>query len=549
MARLDRMSPVKPVAQFAAVLGRVFTVQLLSAAAPPHWLPIDGAIAALASAEIILPVQLGANPTYRFKHALLQDVAYQSLLKATRRAYHTRIAHVIAERFGDIAETQPEVVARHFTEAELYDEAVAYWLKAGQRSTQRSSNLDAISHFERGLALVELMEDLVERPRMEYKFCLALVTPLIATKGYAAPELERLFERALRLSEEIGDTEEIFPVLYSRQAYELVGGQFDRAAAHAEEAIRLAERNPLANSAAFAGRLFATLKLFQGEATTACEQLRQMLAQYDPVRHSASALTFGQDHFVACASYLTLGLWFLGFTDQARRYSERAIEYARSLNHTHTLQFALAYAGALFAANCRDVEYLESTTEELLEIGREMGSPGWGAAVSGLHGKLLIERGRTSEGIARLQAGITAFKERHSPLWQPTFCTWLAEAHATCGEISQGLDVLKIGRQAAAGGTHWMDAELHRAAGELMRVGGATDPACAETSFIEALAVARSQSSRTLELRAAISLARLWKRQERDAEVRALLQPATACFTEGGTTDLREAEALLRTIR
>ena len=550
MARLDRISLVKPVAQFAAVLGRVFTVQLLSAAVPPHWPPIDGAIAALASAEIILPVQLGANPAYQFKHALLQDVAYQSLLKTTRRDYHARIAHVIAEQFGDIAETQPEIVARHFTEAELYDEAVAYWLKAGQRSTQRSSNLDAISHFERGLALVELMGDLVERPRTEYKFCLALITPLIATKGYTAPELERLFKRALRLSEEIGDTEEILPVLYSRQAYELVGGQFDRAAAHAEEAIRIAERNPLADSAAFAGRLFATLKLFQGEATTACEQLRQMLSQYDPARHSASALTFGQDHFVACASYLTLGLWFLGFTDEARRYSERAIEYARSLNHTHTLQFGLAYAGALFAANCRDVEFLESTTAELLEIGKELGSPGWSAAVSGLRGKLLIERGRTSQGIAKLRAGIIAFRERCSPLWQPTFCTWLAEAHATCGEISQGLEALKIGRQAAGGGTHWMDAELHRAAGELLQVGEATNPACAETSFIEALAVARSQSSRTLELRAAMSLARLWKSQERDTEARALLQPATAWFTEGNSTsELREAEALLRTIR
>jgi class 3 adenylate cyclase/predicted ATPase len=550
MARLDRMSLVKPVAQFAAVLGRVFTLQLLSAAAPPHWIPIDSAITTLASAEIILPLQLGANPTYQFKHALLQDVAYQSLLKVTRRAYHARIAHVIAQKFGDLAETQPEIVARHFTEAELYDEAVAYWLKAGQRSTQRSSNLDAISHFERGLALVELTEDLVERPRIEYKFCVALVTPLIATKGYNAPELERLFERALRLSEEIGDTEEILPVLYSRQAYELVGGQFDRAAVHAEEAIRIAERNPLVDSAAFAGRLFATLKLFRGEATTAGEQLKQMLAQYDSVRHGASALTYGQDHYVACASYLTLGLWFLGFTDEARRLSERAIEYARSLNHTHTLQFALAYAGALFAANCRDVEYLESTTAELLEIGKELASPGWSAAVSGLHGKLLIERGRSSEGIAKLQAGITAFRKRGAPLWQPTFLTWLAEAHAAGGDIPQGLEALKTGQEIAAGGTHWMDAELHRGVGELLQIGVAADHAAAEASFMEALAVARSQSSRTLELRAAMSLARLWRSQQRDTDARALLQPALACFTEGhGTADLREAEALLKLLQ
>ena len=245
MARLDRMSLVKPVAQFAAVLGRVFTVQLLSAAAPRHWQPIDAAITALASAEIILPVQLGANPTYQFKHALLQDVAYQSLLRTTRREYHGRIAHVIAEQFRDIAETQPEIVARHFTEAGLPDKAVGYWLKAGQHATRLSSNLDAISHFERGMALLDLIDDSSERVRIEYKFCLALVTPLIAAKGYTAPELERIFERALLLSEEIGDTEEIFPALYSRQVFELVIGRFDRAAVHAEEAIQLAKAQPL----------------------------------------------------------------------------------------------------------------------------------------------------------------------------------------------------------------------------------------------------------------------------------------------------------------
>ena len=163
-----------------------------------------------------------------------------------------------------------------------------------------------------------------------------------------------------------------------------------------------------------------------------------MLAQYDPERHRASAHTFGQDHFVACASYRTLGLWFLGFVDQARRSSERAIDYARSLNHTHTLQFALAYAGALFAASCGDIEYLQSTTAELLEIGRDLRSPGWSAAVSGLHGKLLIALGKSSEGVAKLWTGITAFRERHSPLWQPTFCVWLAEAHASAASSPRG---------------------------------------------------------------------------------------------------------------
>jgi len=550
MARLDRMSLVKPVAQFAAVLGRVFTVQLLSAAAPRHWQPIDAAITALASAEIILPVQLGDNPTYQFKHALLQDVAYQSLLRTTRREYHGRIAHVIAEQFRDIAETQPEIVARHFTEAGLPGQAVGYWLKAGQHATRLSSNLDAISHFERGVALLDLIDDSRERMRTEYKFCLALVTPLIAAKGYTAPELERIFERALILSEEVGDTEEIFPALYSRQVFELVIGRFDRAAVHAEEAIQLARRNPSSNSAAFAGRLLATLKLFRGETTRASEQLQKFLTKYDPVRHGTSAHEFGQDHFVACASYLTMALWHVGFADQARVHSERAIEYARSLGHSNTLQFALAYGGAYFAALCRDLDYLQRTSAELLEIGKTHVSPSWSAAATGLHGKLLVERGQTSEGIATLQAGIEALRQRRSTLWQPAFCAWLAAAHAASGEVSQGLAALETGRQAAAGGAHWLDAELHRLEGELLQVGPPVDHARAEAQFLEGLAVAKAQASRTLELRAATSLARLWQTQGRAGEARALLQPVVAWFTEGhDTTDLREAVALMPAFR
>ena len=152
------------------------------------------------------------------------------------------------------------------------------------------------------------------------------------------------------------------------------------------------------------------MKLFRGETTSASEQLQQFLAQYDPARHGTSAHKFGQDHFVACASYLTMALWHVGFVDQARMHSERAIEYARSLGHSNTLQFALAYGGAYFAALCRDLEYLQSTSAELLEIGKAHVSPSWSAAATGLHGKLLVERGQTSEGIATLQAGIEALQ-------------------------------------------------------------------------------------------------------------------------------------------
>jgi len=549
MARLDRMSLAKPVAQLAAVLGRGFTFQLLSAVAPKSWRPIDMAIEALTSAEIILPVP-GAQSFYQFKHALLQDVAYNSLLKTARRDYHGQIAHVIVEQFPQMAETQPEIVARHFTEAGLPNDAIRYWLKAGERATRLSSNLDSISHFERGLALLESIEDSAQRARIEYRFCLALLTPLIAAKGYTAPELERIFERALRLSEEIGDTENIFPALYSRQVFELTRGQFDRAAEHAREALQLAARNPSSDSAPFAGRLFATLRLFRGEAGIACEQLRRMLSQYDPARHRESGHRFGQDHFVACACYLALGLWHLGFPVQARQYSDRAIEYARSLGHAHTLQFALAYGGAYFAAHCRDADYLDATTSELVELGKAHSSRSWSAALTGLLGMLQIERGQTRDGIVGLRTGLEALREFNSMLWQPALCSWLARAYATCGEVSQGFAAVEMGRQVAAGGERWMDAELHRAEGELWQVEGSAHHSRAEECFRQALAVARAQSSRILELRAAFSLARLWQRQGRRDQALAKLGPVVDWFTEGrDNADRREAATLMKALR
>ena len=177
-----------------------------------------------------------------------------------------------------------------------------------------------------------------------------------------------------------------------------------------------------------------------------------MLGQYDPARHRKSAHRFGQDHSVACACYLALGLWHLGFPEQARQYSDRAIEYARSLGHAHTLQFALAYGGAYFAAHCRDADYLDATTSELVELGKAHSSRSWSAALTGLLGMLLIERGRTRDGIVGLRTGLEALREFNSMLWQPAFCSWLARAYATCGEVSQGFAAIDMGRQVAAGG-------------------------------------------------------------------------------------------------
>ena len=286
MARLDRMSLAKPVAQLAAVLGRGFTFQLLSAVAPRSWQPIDTAIKALTSAEIILPIP-GAPSSYQFKHALLQDVAYNSLLRTTRR--------ITTGRSLTLSSSNSPRWRKHSLKSSLAISPrpdfpmtrFGYWLKAGEHATRLSSNLDAISRISSAVWHCLISSTIsAERARLEYRFCLALLTPLIAAKGYTAPELERIFERALLLSEEIGDTEKIFPALYSRQVFELTRGQFDRAAEHAREALQLAMRNPSSDSAPFAGRLFATLKVVSRRGGHRMRATTHMLSQYDPARHS-----------------------------------------------------------------------------------------------------------------------------------------------------------------------------------------------------------------------------------------------------------------------
>jgi class 3 adenylate cyclase/tetratricopeptide (TPR) repeat protein len=547
MGRLDRMSQCKPLAQLAAVLGRVFTKQLLIAAAPWQWHPIDAAIETLAAAQIILPVPGGAQPTYQFKHALLQDVAYQSLLKVTRRDYHGRIADALEREFPDLAEAQPEVVAGHFAEAGQPEKAVDYWLKAGRRATRMSSNLEATTHFERGLALLNEIDGSNERrTRLEYRLHLGLLAPLMAVKGYASAELERAITRAIRLSEELGDTEELFPALQSRQAFEIVTGRIEQALRHAEEAVALAKRSPPSETGAFAGRMIGAMKLFLGEPQAALEPLRQMLAIYDVERHRTSAHHFGQDHFVSCSAYLCLATWHLGYVEQAREHARRAIEHARSLGHQNTLGLALNFAGVCLAGLSRDVIMLQSTTSELLALGQSHGLPVWTAVATGFAGKLLVEQGELSEGIRQIKAGMDTLFGLKVILLRPWFCCWAAEAYAAQGEVAEGLAMLRQGWEAAEGGERWMNAELHRIKGELLRIGLNANLQDAERNMCEALAVARAQGSRSLELRAANSVARLWLRQDRGREAGLLLKPIVEWFAEGPeTTDIREAATIL----
>ena len=291
------------------------------------------------------------------------------------------------------------------------------------------------------------------------------------------------------------------------------------------------------------------LKLYLGEFTGARDVFGHLLSIYDVDRHRASAHTVGQDHYSAVGSMLTLVRWHLGHADQAKECSRLCLEHTRSLDHVNSLGYAVAFADGCFGGLSRDVDILESATAELLELGRVHSLPIWTGVGTGLRGKLLVEQGRVEEGIGELRAGIAKLSAMRIVLLRSMFIAWLATALAARGEADEGFAAIDAWWEAGKTAERWMDAELHRARGELHLIARQPDRDAAERSFREALAIARRQGARVLELRAAGSLARLWREQGRAREAHALLAPAVAWFTEGrDTADLREAEALLRTL-
>jgi class 3 adenylate cyclase/predicted ATPase len=545
MARLDRMSTVKQVAQLAATVGRSFTREQLAAVSLLVPQPLDEALARLVAAEVINREDRPPQVLYQFKHALLRDVAYQSLLKGTRQHYHERIARSLQEKFPDTAETQPELLAYHFAEAGLVAEAIAYWLKAGKRATQRSSNLEAIAQLMGALSLLPGIPDPAERARSEYSLRLALITPLITTRGYASAELKETFTRALQLSEEIGDTTEIFPVLYSRHSFEVMTGQIRKGYQRGEEARRLAERYPQSDTKAFVGRLLGSPTLMSGDPIGARPLLEEAAAHYDFDKHRNSGLIYGQDHFMASASYLGITLVLLGEIAPARVWQEKALAHSRSLKHLNTLCLALVSSGGFFEGFLRNGKAVETYAMEMQALCAEHTVPMWTASAKILMGHGLTEQGNPGDGVGLMQAGVGELNAMQIKCWQPIYLSWLASSLGKATRPREGLQVIKTAWEVAEGGEHWMDAELHRLEGELLAMLPSASDDRIETSLLAGVRVAQDQHMAFLALRAATSLARFWgERRQRVAAID-LLDGALDRFSgDDALIDVAEAREL-----
>ncbi|WP_247323609.1 adenylate/guanylate cyclase domain-containing protein [Bradyrhizobium sp. 141] len=548
MARLDRLGPAKEVAQIGAVIGREFSHVLLAAVLRQSEPELVSALDRLMQAGLLFRNGIPPHATYLFKHALVQDTAYGTLLRNRRHALHARIARALEETFPDIAATQPEVLAHHFTEADLAENGVAYWQAAGQRAAERSAHAECLAHLYKGLALVRRVADPAERARRELALQLVLAPVLIATKSYSAPEVEQAYLHARDLCQQAGDVAQLYAVNWGlwlvyqqrcefKAARGLLDGLFAVARQTADPAFLLQ-----AHHAAW------TTLLHLPELTACRTHLEAGWALYRPDAHRGHTFLYGGHDAAVCNRYTAaLTLWPLGFPEQALATAREAVRMARGLSHPFSLVLALVFAAMIYQHR-REAEPAQEHAETAIAVCAEHGiAPHLAAAGSILRGWAIAARGQAVEGIAEIRGGLAAVEPTGVRIRRPYYLASLAEASAWAGEIEQGLTALvEAARVVEETGERRWEAEICRLTGELTLARRSGDGTEAEGWFQRALDVAGCQSAKCLELRAATSLARIWRDRGKRRESRDLLAPIYGWFTEGfDTLDLKQAKSLL----
>ena len=549
-ARIDRLLPAeKRLLQTASVIGQEVPLPLLRAIAELPEEVLQQSLRALQRPEFLYETRAVPEPAYTFKHALTQEVAYQSLLMSTRRQYHQRIARALEEQFPEIVESQPERVASHYAEADCHAQAVPYWQRAGQRAIERSANLEAIEHLTRGLDVLKTLPDTPGRAQQELGFLTILGLALVATQGQAHGDVGRTYARARSLCQQQGETSQLFQVLWGLLSFYVVRAELQAAWEVGEQLLGLAQRQHDPVRLMVAHWALGQTLLFRGEFAPARAHLEQGMTLYTPQQHHSLACLSGfpGDLGVFCLCFVAHTLWHLGYPDQAHTRIDEALTMAQALAHPYSLALAHDYAAMLFQFR-REGPMAQKSAETAMALCTERGFAyylAWGTIVQGW---ALVAQGQREEGMAQMRHGLAAIRATGAELRQPYYLALLAEACGTVGQVEDGLTMLAEARAAMHNtGECWTEAELYRLKGELLRQQSVVDTPQAEICFQQALDVARHQQAKSLELRAAMSLSRLWQRQGRRAEARDLLAPIYRWFTEGfDTADLQETRALLK---
>ena len=540
MARLDRLAPVRELAQVGAVIGREFSYELLRAVTGRSDAELDEAAEQLMASGLVFRRGAGQRATFVFKHALVQEAAYNSLLISRRRQLHARIAQEIEECFPEIATSEPELLARHFEAADLVNKAVSYHEKAGRRALARSALTEALAHFDRALDGLARLPRTQERLRCELSIQLALGSSHVAANGFAAEPTGEAYRRARVLCEELGDTRELFPVLYGLCLYHLYGAELVQAEAAAERLLSLAETTNDRSLRFFAHRAAGVTSLPSGKFLLARGHLEQALTLYDPETHRAPAFVYAFDPRVVCLDYLARTLLPLGYPERALAVNNDAVAEARRTLHRNSLALPLFFGGVIRQL-LGDRSGVEERCEELDRIAGEAGFRFWAAGSRILRGWVLADAGEVEAGRAELRRGAQDWRATGAEYMTPYFLALEAQIDLKAGDSRTALHLLAAASaKVEQTSEQWFAAEILRLQGEALAAMGEDHAAEAEVCFTRALDTAESQQARLWELRAAVSLSRLGREGGRER-----VQRLCSGFEEGfALPDLQAAHTL-----
>ena len=544
LARLDRLAPTREVAQIGAALGRSFSHELISAVAQMPQQKLDDALEQLVRAELIFRRGAPPDAEYTFKHALVQDAAYSTLLRSWRHQLHGHITAILEAHFPKIVQTQPEVLARHSGEAALAEKAVGYFLKAGQQAMARWAMTEAVAQLRKGSEFLSGVPHETLRKERELDLQIMLGQALVATKGYGADEPAETYARARDLCQQLNRPAQLGQVLWGQWVFRHVRAELERAERHSEEIRHLGEaQNDMmwqCFGSAYSGDTCSFLGKFIDARAYCAKALSLWKASYRDFAPTAG------DPYVVSLISLSRALLCLGYVDQTRLRRNEMLAEARRLS-PYTVAFALVSTWAVDWAieGVQSAARVLTSADEVLAISGEQGYPLWMGFGNVMRGWSLSALGQTAEGLSLLLEGIGTIRATGGRLSLPFHLTTLGEAYGMQAQPKAGLDRLaEAAELVETTQERWAEAETHRLRGTLLQSMG--EHAAAGDSYRHALEVARRQSAKFWELRAAMSMARLWRDQGKRDEARDLLAPVYGWFTEGfDTLDLKEAKALL----
>ncbi len=549
MARLDRLSAAKEVAQRASVLGREFSYPLLAAVAGLEEAALRHGLARLDEAEILFVRGEPPQSSYTFKHALVQEAAYESLLKRTRRQLHGCVVDVLLAQFPERAAAEPEVMAHHAELSGQIDEAIKYYQHAGEQAQARSAHGEAIAQFRKAITLLETEPESAQRDTKEVTLRLLIVGSLRAVRGFAHPEVGAAYERARVLCETVGDAGRLGMAQLGLAQFHYNRGEVERGRALAAEVLALAEaQGGSVDLLVTAHENVADSEHYQGKFASSLAHCERALALYDPARHSEVLLIGSHTDVahtdVAALSMAAMNLWCLGWSDRALARAEGAVTLARRLNDPFSVAYALFFETVILWHR-RDSGRQQERAAEVVALSETQGFPYFLGLGRGLHGAARAAAGDVA-GLPEMLEGLSVASQTGNQGGEPEILTCLAETQQAAGQLAEAQATVAMGLAISAQlGQPFWDADLQRLDGDLiLATGGAPEEAAAR--YQQALDIARGQEARAFELRAATSLAPLWRDQGKRAEARDLLAPLYAWFTEGfDTGDLKDAKALL----